>query len=362
VKPYPREAWCRIFAPALCWVILSPPAPEATFGELYTVTVTPDLEARDPRADAIRRGMMLLLTRVTGRQQAAAYPELRELIDNAAGQRYFAGYDTLSSNEVRVAFNAFEVNQALTRLNMPIWGEERPATLLWVAMEFADGQRVELMADPRSRGLRAGAVAGIPSQPISGEDAQVFDEVVREMLTAADERGLPLILPALDAEDRRQVRFADVWGGFDPFVARAAERYAADAILIARVVSTELGLEVSWTFRRGERREVLTTPRARMGIDWLADEFASESATIGGARVTFLTVRDIRSWSDFRVREYLESVSIVEWVDVDSMAGNDIVLRVAARGDDSQLRRILALDGVLLPVENAPGLVFVPAP
>ena len=125
---------------------------------------------------------------------------------------------------------------------------------------------------------------------------------------------------------------------------------------------TDLGFEVKWTVQRGDRRETLTTPRARMGIDWLADEFASEGATIGGAQLTFITVRGVRDWQrDYSVIQYLERVSIVERVDIDSISGDDYVLRVAARGDNSQLERILGLDGVLTRVEDSTGLVFVPA-
>ena len=360
MKPYLRECWRRALASALVCLILSPGSPAATFDDLYTVSVSLDGQARDERADAIRRGMGLLLTRITGRQQAAAYPELKELIDNAAG-RYFAGYDVLPGNQVRVGFNAFEVNQALERLNMPIWGEERPLTLVWIATDFGDGQRAELEEDDEPGGISAGPVSGIASEPLTDDAEDFFDGVAQEILTAANERGLPVVLPKLDAEDRRNVRFADVWGGFDRFVARAAERYDVDAVLIGRIVMTQLGLEVKWTVQRGDRQDTLTTPRARMGVDWLADEFASEGATVGGARLTWVTLREIRSWPDTRVLDYLDSVSIVESVDIDSVTGNEYVLRVAARGDDTQLERILALDGVLSRVVNAPGLVYVPA-
>lgn len=97
-----------------------------------------------------------------------------------------------------------------------------------------------------------------------------------------------------------------------------------------------------------------------MGIDWLADEFASEGATVGGAVLTFITVRGIESWADYRVLDYLQSVSIVEAVDIDSMTDDEFVLRIAARGDNAQLERILELDGVLAPVDTVAGLVFVP--
>jgi len=348
-------------------LLLSPlPALEAaTFGDLYIVTVAPDPEAQDTRSDAIRRAMSLLLTRITGRQQASAYPAMQELIDDA--DRYRDSYSQISENEIRVGFIPSQIDQALDRLNMPIWGAERPSTLLWIASDFGDGQRVELRAsdvvDPISAGNRisAGAVSGVASTVLPGEAAAFFEDIAAEMLSAADERGLPIVLPKLDAEDRRYVSFADVWGGFDRFVANAADRYNVDSILIARVSMNEFGLEVRWTAQRGDRRQTLTTPRARMGIDWLADEFASEFTTVGGARLTRITIKDIRGWRDFRVVEYLESVSIIESVDVESFAGGDLVLRVTARGDASQLDRVLTLDGELSPAENTDGLVYVPA-
>jgi hypothetical protein len=334
----------------------------ATFDDLYTISVAPDPAARnlqEERSDAIRRAMGLLLTRITGRQQAAAYPEMRQLIDNA--ERYIERYAPMITGEIRIGFSESQLNQELTRLNMPIWGDERPLTLLWVATDFGDGWRAELKAANGPNAIRGGAVAGIASNPLPDEHAQLFDTVVAEMLTAADERGLPLILPLLDAEDRRHVRFADVWGGFEPLVARAAERYSVDAIVVARVTQTDFGPEVDWTVQRGDRRQTLTGPRVREGINWLADEFASEFTTVGDARLIRITVTEIRQWTDYRVIEYLKSISIVESVQLESIADGAMVLRVAARGDDSQLDRYLRLDGELLPVESIDGLVYLPS-
>lgn len=303
--------------------------------------------------------MRLLLTRITGRQQAAEYPEVQELVQNA--NRYLSLYAPLSDDEIRVGFIRGAVNDALTRLDMPIWGDERPLTLVWLAAEFTDGQRAELGASDE-QGLRAGAVEGIASEPLTGEAAEVFESVADELLRAADERGLPVVLPLLDEQDRLEVRFADVWGGFDRVVARAGDRYDADTIMIVRIVTTPFGPELHWTVQRGERTEILVTPRARLGIDWLADELASEDATIGGASLAWVTIREVRSWPDLgRVLEYLDSISIVEAVDIDSIDGAELVLRVSARGDDSQLSRYLTLDGELVADDTADGLVFMPS-
>lgn len=341
-------------------LVCAAPAWSATFEDLYRVTIpsNPAIGDAARRADAATRGMRVLLTRITGRQQAAAYPELRELTANA--ESYLTSYE-FTADAVSVGFNGNLVDQALTRLNMPIWGQERPATLLWLAMDLGDGQRAELMAAPPGTTGTTGRVAGVASNPLTDEADEFFQDVTAEILTAADERGLPIVLPMLDELDRSRVRFADVWGGFDPLVARAAERYGVDAVLIARVSRSEFGPEFDWTVLRGDRRETLSTPAARLGVDWLADEYASTYSTIGGARLTWLTVRGIENWSDYRVLEYLSSLSAIEFVYPESQAGADMVFRITVRGDDSRLENLLRLDGQLIRVEGEEDLVYVPS-
>jgi len=256
-----------------------------------------------------------------------------------------------------------------------VWGAERPSTLLWVAAEFDGGQRAELGADSGSnrRGpVVPGAVLGAPSNRLDARAEAAFEALTESMLEAADERGLPVVLPALDAADRELVRFADVWGGFDRFVSRAAERYGVDAVLIARAATTEFGVDVRWTLIRGDSRQDFVTPSPRQGIDYLANQFAAELSTIGGARPFRVTILGIERWADYgRVVDYLDSLSVVESVDIEAMSGNSLVLRIVARGDNATFRRTLTFDGQLVAPAVSPGslapasgeaeLTFVPA-
>jgi len=365
---------------ALCLAAGAGSAAAATFPDLYTVTVDADRQACDTRAttrqraDLARDGMAALLTRITGRQQAASYPEISELLTNAPRLMISCGAPT--AGRVRVGFNASAVNETLTALDWPIWGAERPLTLVWLAVDFGDGQRAELRAAPSGRGRSGGpsVVVGDPSDPLPAATREVFDSIAADVLAAADERGLPVVLPQLDTEDRRLVRFADVWGGFDPFVVQAAERYNADAVLIGRVRVTEAGYSIRWTLQRADRRESRMADDLRAGVDWLADQFAAQYTTVGGARSSRITVQGITTWPDYgRVIEYLGSVSIVSSVDVESVSQGQLQLRVEARGDEAQLRQYLTLDGVLEPPPDAgpdfgdgvgaapDALVFVPS-
>jgi hypothetical protein len=298
--------------------------------------------------------MTELLTRLTGRRRSANDANIAPLIRNAAD--YYNFYSPLAG-EIRISFVRSQVNEALSRLNQPIWPDERPLTLLWLAVDFGDGQRAELGQAAGATGNRPSPPDARPSVMLDADERAIFDEAVGELLDVTDERGLPLVLPRLDSEDRRYVRFADVWGGFDPFVLRAAERYGADAILIARLSLSASGSELRWILRRGDTVESFPSVDLRSGIDRLADQFAAEFTIVGDVRETWITIRNIWTGPDYgRVDQYLRSISMIDDVFVRSWSTNgELLLRVDTRGDASRLRQIFALDGTLVPWVPAGG-------
>jgi hypothetical protein len=370
-----RKPYRSPVSAAVCLLLvrlLLPEAGAAEFEDLYTVSVVPDPEMAPQarRADSTQRAMARLLIRVTGRRSAPTEPGLAELVRNAAA--YESEYIPLSATESRFRFSRSAIEAVLTRQELPIWGDERPLTLLWIAVDLGGGQRAELAAVPDDG--RVGPIGSRPSNELPAEYAELFEAITLPLLDAVDERGLPVVLPELDAADRALVRFADVYGGFDESVALAAERYGADAILIGRIAVTEAGPVVQWLLRQGERRQLLSGIDPRAGIDALAEQFVREYATVGGTRLTFVTIRGIESWPDFgRVYDYVQSRSFIESVDVESQSlDGDMRLRVVTRSDDSQLRQLLTLDDRLDALPPPPRqaldpfavedeLVFVPA-
>lgn len=316
-----------------------PEATAATFPDLFVVTVEVDPAAGNFRAAGITRAMEVLLTRVTGNPDAAEYPELRSLI--ASADRLVTSYARLTGDRVRVGFNANAVQSELTALDWPIWGAERPQLALWVAVDFGAGQHVLLGAeqdDPSS------ADQALPA------DLDEFREgIVEELLQAADERGLPAALPALDAEDFGQMSFAGVWGGFDPLIMRASARYGADFALVARALLTDFGLDIDWTLIGTDgTSENLRSSTFREGIDWVANRFANQYVSVGGPRLTQIQVEGVSTLTDYgRVVNYLESVSIIDSVDVAAYDGDVLTLSAAIRANDTVLERVFELGGIL---------------
>jgi hypothetical protein len=335
-----------VWAAALC----RDDASAATFPNLYRVSVTPDPTAADPRTATIQAAMARLLIRVTGDRNAPFDPALQSMLGEAG--KYLNSYGVDRQGQAQVGFIATQVEQALVALQKPVWGPERPLTLLWIAVDDGAGGRALLGANETPQlGLEA----------TSAEMNARLDSLRKDLQAVADERGLPIRLPLLDGEDLAAVTFADVWGGFEDRIAAASARYRADAVLVGRVRPGLIGNEIEWLLVVGSERQPLAGSAMRDGLDAAADRFAAQLATLGGGAAAAITVMNVNTSADYgRVVSYLERQSVLQSVDVDSFEDGVLNLHVTARGDARVVERILALGGVLKPASGErPGSALV---
>jgi hypothetical protein len=320
---------------ALALLLVLGAAQAARFQNLYVVTVPPDAGAPVQRAVAEKTALARLLVRVTGNRAAAADPQLASLINDASS--YESSYGVDRQGRPQVGFYAARVDQALTALNYPVWGAERPLTLIWIAVDDGAGGRGMLAANELA--------ADLPPAT-----AELLTMIRTELATVSDERGLPIALPLLDLEDLNAVAFTDVWGGFEDRVGQGSARYRADAVLIGRVRPGVLGYEFDWLLLKDGVRQPITGTATRDGLDAVADLYGAELSTVGGASFARLTVLDVATSADYgRVLSYLETLSVLQSVDVESLEHGVLSLRIAARGDAALIARVLALGGVLSP-------------
>ena len=331
----------------LAWAIVTITAASATslaatFPDLYTVMVELPPNTPNRQVEVDRVGMAQLLVRITGRREAASAPELAPLIGSAS--TLVTSRSRVDREHDSVGFNAAAVADALTRANWPVWGAERPLTLLWIAVDFGDGQRALMGATPTT-------------DEWSPELADLMMQLREDLEEVATERGLPITYPLLDLEDRNAIGFPEVWGGFEGLISAASERYNADGVLVGRVAVASFGLDVRWSFLDETRASAVLGGDLRGGVDWLADRYAAEYSTIGGARIAHITVLDVASVDEYgRAMSYLESQSVLQAVDVEGFEGTTLRLRVAVRGDDRVVERVLTLGGVLVPAGVIPAL------
>lgn len=286
----------------------------------------------DGQRDAgFRAAMAQVLVRITGRRDVVDRPEAAQLLDNAAA--YVQQFRQPAPGRLWAAFDGAALERELAQLGLPVWGAERPGTLLWIAVDAGGGQRFVVA---------------------SGDETAAESAIRMQVLEAAARRGVPVVFPLMDAEDRAKASFAEVWGGFEDSIRAASARYGVDAVLVGRLAADDLG-HGRWTFY-GVDDVARWSGGVGESVDRLADRFAARFAvmTSGGARAVQLAVSGVESIADYgRVSRLLGSLTAVERVGVERVEQDRIVYRIELRGGADALAEAVRLDGLLRPDQAA---------
>ena len=286
---------------------------------LYSAEVPLDPAARDPRPVAYRDALAAVLLRVSG-SDLANDPEMIDLLfPNPAS--YVVQFRPGEEDTLWVTFDGNAVEEVLRSNGQTVWGRERPLTLVWLAVDWGQGEREIVGADDPER---------------SDDEARTIDRnrLLRErVLDAAERRGLPVAFPLLDT---------------DELILDASQRYEANSVLIGRI-RPESGQRNRWTYHfAGEQQEWNGEPE--LVVNRVADVLATEFAIGGDAAVASveLAVAGIDSVDAYgSVQRMLSDANVVESFAIISVDGDRILYRVEAHGGAERLARALRLAGLL---------------
>ena len=318
----------------LLLVIVVAPVWAVEVASLYTAQVPLDPEQDDPRAAAYQMALADVILRVSG-SELANDPEMIELLfpDPSA---YIVQFRPGEDDTLWVSFDGEAVERVLRQAGQTVWGSDRPLTLVWLAVDWGQGEREIVAADDSVR---------------SRDEARSIDRnrlLRQRVLDVAERRGLPVAFPLLDTIDLQNLSFSDIWGGFDDPLLEASERYEADAILVGRV-RPATAQRNRWTFYLdGEERT--WTGQPELIINYVADLLAAEFAISGSARpeTVRLMVAGIDSVESFgAVENMLREMSVVEQFSIVEVAADRIEFRVTAIGGVDRLRRALRFSGLI---------------
>jgi hypothetical protein len=245
---------------------------------------------------------------------------------------------TAEQRIISVNFAAALINELLADAGIPVWDDNRPSVLVWMVLQNSAGDREFLT---------------VGSNP----------EIVKVMQDFAAARGLPIIFPVLDFEDRRSLSENIAWNLDEAAISSASERYGADSILAGRLHFTASGELVGlWQFRFQEETDVfdgfdselksyLYDPLNRITTQ-LAGYFAILPESIDGGTVR-LRIDGIKNLNDYSsLLNYVENLGLVATVTTAEVDGERIELQLSLVGDTRQLYEQIALDRDLLPIYN----------
>ena len=245
---------------------------------------------------------------------------------------------TREQRYIDVDFSSALIDELLTAANIPIWDSNRPSVLVWMALQDEAGNRSLMTSD-------------------------INDDIIELIQEFADRRGLPVLFPVLDFEDRRSLNEDLVWTLNEEAIRKASNRYGADSILTGRLHFTASGELVGlWQFLfqneadvfdgfSTDLREYLHGPLARV-TSQLASYFAivPESATTEMVQLRIDGVGSLQEYSS--LLSYVSGLGLVESVSPAQLDGERLELRLGLVGDAQQLFELIALDRDLLPIEG----------
>lgn len=349
---------------AACFAGACTTARAAIVSGLYEASVpVPDQSAAAQRV-ALEQALAAVLVKVTGERSAGGVPALAALIQDPG--RFLQQYRYTQSPAGGLAqpltyydltrvgtpvipptglmlwakFDPAVVDSAVRAAHEPLWGKERPATLVWLVIQHGTAQTVLKASDS--------------------------DAVMQALTSAAGQRGVPLIFPLMDARDQQAIGIPDLLNDIDEAISRASQRYRPDAVLVGDLYATVAGQYAArWQLSAGGTVQSWNTPPADLdtvaaaGVQWLADNYARRyaipaSATgTSGVTVQVDGIDDVSAYA--RVLAFLETLTPVKSVQVLRVARGTVFFGVDARGNFDNLVQAITLGDLLQPLA-------VPAP
>ena len=341
IRRFTRLIVLLVFLPGLAHGVL--------VEDLYRIELKVADQSTATRLDAFNEAFRHLLIKISGSDESLQNPGLKRPLANSS--RYVLQFRYQTRKEpapnpdelpidvlyLTVTFNRDLVESLLRENSVPLWGRERPSTLI-----------VAHYREP--------TVAGVL---VSGDTVV---DLVDEFDEQARRKGLPILFPLLDLEDR-----ATIGGAIDllPDPARLdqlAQRYSPD-VLLSGLVEMD-GADV-WQARwqagfgdklfnwsnRADSRELLLDQSLSELARLLASEYALKVGQVDDQDVLFRVedVADVRD--NIKVLNYLQSLDAVEDAMLIRVQGRQAVYRVRLRNSAEALHRLIALGYVLEQLE-----------
>ncbi len=330
--------WCALGASANAFAI------EVT--GLYEAEVPVAGQDLTVRQEAMRAALAEVLVKVSGNRAVGGLPGVGELINTAPQYvQQFVYRNAAPPPGVRttpvparvlwVRFDRDALIRVLRTSGIAIWGNARPSLLLWL--------------DVREQNERA--VLGIDNKP---EWKQLIDSVAKA-------RGIPLLLPALDAGDQANMQTVDPWNAPPAEVLRISARYRAEAVLVGKIEARNGAWLSTWSLYDQENRQTWTAPgEARdavvleglqSAVDELVGHYNAASTTAAAETGLVLQVNDVQTLEEYaRVTKYLGSLAPVARLQLLRVEGLNLVFRVEVQGGAQRLTSDIRLGTTLTPL------------
>jgi hypothetical protein len=320
--------------------------------DLFTIEIPVADQTTSVRLEAFGEAFKLVVIKVSGSDDALKSPAFSRPIQSSA--RYVKQFRYINRKDensegfdsgqlyLKIDFNQPLIEGLLRENNFPIWGRERPGSLLVVSYDV--------------------------NETISLVSSDTTPEIIELLDEAAIKLGVPVLFPLMDLEDIALVNISDIVSRQYENIDILADRYGPDALVIGQIVGrsgqgwhgdweVRFAEQVfKWQFKGSSKQQVID-----QAIKHLARVLALEYALEDHRRVDRALLMSVSAMPKFNqlilVQRYLESLSVVDSVRVALISGDVVTFKLKLRNDAEDLQRLIELGEMLeqldLPLVNA---------
>jgi hypothetical protein len=313
---------------------------------LYSAQVAVKDQSAAQVLRAKKLGLAKVLVKVTGQSQSLNHARIRTALANAEVYLQRFSFATELTNGqpqavMELAFDESQVNQLIRGSGLPIWGTERAAVLVWL-VEDKQGTRQIVNDD---------------SHPM-----------VAQIMSQADQRGMPLLWPLLDLEDQVSIDASALWGMFRETIKSASARYQPNAVLVGRMFQDSQQLwRVEWNFWLDEVEQQWSSEGADLAVlveplqDRLSSSLVAKFALATNIKnqndtavqSAILRVDQVTKFEDYgELQSMLQTIAGVQSVQLHSARDSTLEFLIVAQSNLAQVKLIVDLKRRLRAVDD----------
>lgn len=312
--------------------------------DLDDASIKVESRSKSERTKALKDALSQVLVKNTGDFAILSHDLVKAKLRNPSGM--LSQYRYIEQDTELTLLASFDHKRLLSLLRQaqaPIWGKQRPLTLLWLVSETQTER--QLIGD------------------ISLEPAR------ESLIKAASQRALPLLFPLLDLDDVMAVGVADVRGGFTDIVGRASERYQAEFFALASLSQNQTDGTIAYKLSLYEQSDYgpfnapllhldATAADEQSAISLLASELArfyasrygvSDSGQHLSSQVAFDGVDGLAQL--VAIETYLKQLTAVKSVQLREVDAERITFNIELFGSQDDLLKQLTLEPNIRAVE-----------
>jgi len=326
----------------LLYFILQPAAIAIVVEDLFTVELPIADQTTSLRLEVFSQAFKLVVVKASGSDDALKSAAFKRPIENSA--RYIKQFQYITRNLpddedfdggrifLRIDFDQQLIERLLRENNFPVWGRERPSSLLVISYDV--NENIRLVSDDNTPDL-----------------IELLDQ-------AATQHAVPVLFPLMDLEDIAMVNIGDVVSREFDNIDSLALRYSPDALVVGQIIGrsgqgwkgdweVRFAEQIfKWEFRASQKNAVI-----EQFIKHLARILALEYALEDHRRSDLSLLISVSAMDGIanliKVQDYLQSLNVVDSVRVAIINQNVVTYRLRLRNDAADLQRLIEFGEVL---------------